>query len=359
MMSKLTEFYSIKAQIFDKRVNDESKWNAYEDELIREELLPELMDLLKPVLSQVKSPLALNISYDPNGNLAINVTRNCIQAMVTLGSTKEEAQQNVEENEPVEEPSTPMVEEENPNDDYEEETELADTQSVISGNAKQITRSKSVGFKVIFPDGTTIHERNAAMTFIATLQKIGLDRIANDNHNVVHLGHKVVSRDKIVSHTKKQTLVYGYYIYTHMSNADKISDIMALSRFYNLNLTVENCKNDEGAKNEETPFVSNENKPNKELTVKEKFHVFLTDGKDIDYDDVYDELKELDDAVRRQINEHIDASADSIYSFTDADDVEISIDILMSSPEFMSENNKMDNRMLKYLQKYQEFVKQL
>lgn len=89
-MSKLTDFYDFKSHIFDIN-GDCSRWDALEEKLIREEILPELINRIKPILTQVKSPLSLNISYDPNGNLALSMTRNCIQAIDVVNTQKIEA----------------------------------------------------------------------------------------------------------------------------------------------------------------------------------------------------------------------------------------------------------------------------
>lgn len=235
-MNKLTDFYTQKAALQEKGETASNEWDALEERLIKEEIMPELLQQLKATLSQVKCPLMLNVSYDPNGALAVSFTRNCMQMSM-----------HIAKDEPiVAEPVTPIAEEipetETPSEDAPEQESQEE--------ADKITRSKSIGFSVTFQDGTVIKERNAAMTFIATLQKIGLARIAKGNHNVMHMGHKVVSSDKIVSNIKKQTFVDGYYVYTHMSNADKINDIIALSRYYNLKLIVAKCEEEEGTMEE-------------------------------------------------------------------------------------------------------------
>lgn len=79
-MSKLTDFYTHKASLLEERKPFDPQWEMLEDQLLKEELLPELIEQLKSVLSKVKSPLMFSGCYDPNGCLSVSFTRNCIQA---------------------------------------------------------------------------------------------------------------------------------------------------------------------------------------------------------------------------------------------------------------------------------------
>jgi hypothetical protein len=78
-MSKLTDFYAHKASLQEEGKPIDPQWELLEEQLIREELLPELAEQLRTVLSKVKSPLMFSGSYDPNGCLSISFTRCCMQ----------------------------------------------------------------------------------------------------------------------------------------------------------------------------------------------------------------------------------------------------------------------------------------
>ena len=56
-MSKLTDFYIHKASLQKEGKPIDPQWEMLEDKLLKEELLPELIEQLKTVLSKVKSPL--------------------------------------------------------------------------------------------------------------------------------------------------------------------------------------------------------------------------------------------------------------------------------------------------------------
>ena len=75
-MSKLTDFYTHKASLLEERKPIDPQWEMLEDQLLKEELLPELIEQLKSVLSKVKSPLMFSGCYDPNGCLSVSFTRN-------------------------------------------------------------------------------------------------------------------------------------------------------------------------------------------------------------------------------------------------------------------------------------------
>ena len=54
-MSKLTDFYAHKAALIEKNLPVDAQWELLEDQLLKEELLPEMIEQLKTVLSKVKS----------------------------------------------------------------------------------------------------------------------------------------------------------------------------------------------------------------------------------------------------------------------------------------------------------------
>lgn len=102
----------------------------------------------------------------------------------------------------------------------------------------EITRKRSIGFSVKFEDGTIIKEDKAIFTFVNTLKKIGLARIANEHPEIQHSGYSLVGTRKYDATSKKQEFVDGYYVYTNISNDDKISDLLTLSNYYSLNLVI-------------------------------------------------------------------------------------------------------------------------
>lgn len=226
-MSKLTEFYAHKAALKEQGLTTDPQWEQLEDQLLKEELLPELIEQLRTTLSKVKSPLMFNVCYDPNGCLSVSFTRNCIQQSVLSSSQAyiqpEQASLTTEEDTAIDTTTEPDT-----------------TENMEENTGPRRTKSKSVGFSVSFRDGTVYHERKAVNTWILALKKIGLETICN-NRSKHQAWHKVAGQDIcIVERTETiresdgkspQTFVDGFYVMTQLSNDQKVNDLMALSDF--------------------------------------------------------------------------------------------------------------------------------
>lgn len=353
-MSKLTEFYTMKSHLFTEGQGDEAKWNEFEDKLIREELLPEIMSLIKPTLSQVKSPLSINISYDPNGNLAVTATRNCIQASLPVESANTQTEEVPDEPSIV---SEPPIEEEQ----QEQESESIETPEPTEPLRK---KKKSVGIIVKFRDGTVIHEKKAVDTWLNALRKIGLDVICNNSrrheawHNVD--GKDVCIVDRVQTfrssdNASPQTLVDGYYVMTQLSNSQKMKDLNALSRFLpKLGIKVEWVNEDDKQAEETKPTIEKE-----ELfgtSIRGRFKYWMEQN--LDRSTVSNYMKKLDVNIKEHIRAEIDSEFDTIFEYTDADDVKLYIDMLKSSDNFIQENIRMHNSMTAALNQYLKFIRQ-
>lgn len=352
-MSKLTEFYTMKSHLFTEGQGDEAKWNEFEDKLIREELLPEIMSLIKPTLSQVKSPLSINISYDPNGNLAVTATRNCIQASVSVESSNAQYKEAVNEPAIVSEP--PVAEEEQPEEGRDPEETPEQTEPLRK-------KKKSVGFVVKFKDGTVIHEKKAVDTWLNALRKIGLDVICNNSrrHEAWHSvdGKDVCIVERVQTFREDtgdspQSFKDGYYVMTQLSNLQKIKDLNALSRFLpKLGIKVEWVKEDDNQKEE--PEQSVEKEEPLDTSVRGRFKLWMEQH--LDRSTVSNYMKKLDVDIPRFVREEIDSEFDTIFNYTTAEDVQLYLDMLKSSDTFLKENVRMHNSMTAALSKYLKFV---
>ena len=352
-MSKLTDFYAHKANMQEEEPKPAAQWELLEDQLIREELLPELLGQLKATLSQVKSPLMLNVSYAPNGALAISFTRNCIQAAIPSA-----ASQAVVPNEQEEESNGDSVAE---GDEFSEQS--------AEEQPQRSSRAKSVGFSVSFRDGTVIHERKAVNTWILALQKIGLENICN-NRRKHHAWHRVNGQDIcIVERTETirdsdgkspQTLVDGFYVMTQLSNDQKEKDLLALGDYLpKLGIKVtwddeteEDNYADEPAK---TPTV-NEDASHWNYPTKEQFRSYMARAKSEGTARTY--TSALDNVVREWINREVDGDADSVFSYTTAEDVRLCIEMLNASPEYVAENERKHHAMSAALNQYLQFIEE-
>lgn len=352
-MSKLIDFYTHKAALKEQGQAIESQWEQLEDLLLKEELLPELIEQLKTVFSKVKSPLMFSGSYDPNGCLSVSFTRNCVQ-MSAMSSAKPSVS-GVQNDVTAEEKDEDIVTEpETTNDEEVVETE------------PRFTKSKSIGFSVSFKDGTVYHEKKAVNTWILALKKIGLENICN-NRSKHSAWHRVAGQDVcIVERTETvrdsdgkspQTLVDGFYVMTQLSNDQKEKDLLALSE-YMPKLGIKVIWDDEEEATE-TPVkkpVINEEAAYWNLPIKIQFQSYLSRHKAEGTVNSY--TSTLDNAVRKYLNKLVDSQADSIYSYTTSKDVRLCIDILNASLEYSEENARRHNSMSAALNQYLMFIKE-
>ena len=135
-MSKLTDFYTHKASLLEKGEPIDPQWEFLEDKLLKEELLPELIEQLKVVLLKVKSPLMFSGSYDPNGCLSVSFTRNCVQ-LLSFSQTATQGEQRM------------VMDEGISSGDVAAEPEAVDDNAVVAPEQRN-TKAKSVGFSVLF-----------------------------------------------------------------------------------------------------------------------------------------------------------------------------------------------------------------
>ena len=354
-MSKLTDFYAHKATIIEKGEPIDPQWEQLENQLLKEELLPELIEQLKTVLSKVKSPLMFSGSYDPNGCLSVSFTRNCMQVSTLLSDSVSRQETS----------SVQLVEEEPEPAQVAEESDT-DTEENMSSEPR-CTKAKSIGFSVSFRDGTVYHEKKAVNTWIQALKKIGLETICN-NRSKHTAWHRVNGRDIcIVERTETvrdsdgkspQTLVDGFYVMTQLNNDQKEKDLLALGE-YLPKLGIRVIWDDEVEDIEATPEkkpVVNEDASHWNYPIKEQFRSFLARQKTGSTANSY--TSTLDNAVRAWVNQVVDASADSVFSFTSSEDVRLCIDMLNDTPEYVAENDRKHHSMSAALNQYLVFIEQ-
>ena len=349
-MSKLTNFYTHKASLQEEGKPIDPQWEMLEDQLLKEELLPELIEQLRTVLSKVKSPLMFSGNYDPNGCLSVSFTRNCIQ-MSTMGPSAfitSKVQGNA---------TTEEIEE-----DVAAEPETTDNEEVVEDEPR-ISRSKSIGFSVFFRDGTVFHEKKAVNTWINALKKIGLENICN-NRSKHSVWHRVAGQDIcIVERTETvrdsdgkspQTLVDGFYVMTQLSNDQKEKDLLALGE-YLPKLGIKVIWDDETKETNGKPVI-NEEATKWNLPINIQFQFYLSDHVAKSTADSY--VSTIDKAVRQWIKKEVDEHAESIYSYTTADDVRLCIEMLNSSPEYVAENDRKHHSMSAALNQYLKFIEE-
>ena len=199
-MATLKELYTTLKSLRDMNLPVDDKLlkaaDNLEEKIIKEEILPALSQNIEPQLSEIQRDLVLVVEYHPGEPLSVAL----------VSSTEKQI--------PIE-PHDPTKHVEN----------------------------ATKGLKVTFPDGTVIWHKQAIDTFISTLRKIGLNRVAE--MGIKHGGgYDLVSKDKrpTVPGRIWQHECDGWYIYSNMSNSTKVDDLKLISEHYKLGLIIEEGK---------------------------------------------------------------------------------------------------------------------
>lgn len=220
-MNKLETLYkSIKGlQDLGLPLNEETLKAAdeLEEQLIKSEVLPTISKDIEPRLSQIQRELVLVVEYKPGEPISVALSRKTnitkmlnAKTLTEIGSSPVRSDESAKPTEPHE--PTKHIE-----------------------NATK-------GLRVEFPDGTVIWHRAAINTFIESLRKIGLERIAR--LDITHGGYALVGKDKrpVVPGRIWQHESDGWFIYSNISNSTKVEDLKRISDHFNLGLKIKEIK---------------------------------------------------------------------------------------------------------------------
>ena len=221
-MTKLEKLYSIIENSRDLGVRLDKgvlqQVEELEEGIIKEEILPALGNDIAPRLEPIKRDLVLVVEYHPGEPISVALSRKTKISEIMGAKTLTPRS------------SMPVKSEKEPT-----EVEPHEPTKHIENTTK--------GMRVTFPDGTVIWHRQAIDTFIDALRKIGLERIPPlgiEHGN----GYNLVSRDKrpTVPGRIWQHECDGWYIYSNISNSQKVQDLQRISDRYRLGLKIEEGK---------------------------------------------------------------------------------------------------------------------
>ena len=188
-----------------------------EEKIIKEEILPALSQNIEPQLSEIQRDLVLVVEYHPGEPLSVALSRKTKISEIIDAKTL------------TPKSSKPVSSSEKP-------------ASVVPHEPTKHIENATKGMRVTFPDGTVIWHRAAIETFIDTLRKIGFVNIPIVG--IQHGGYDLVSKKKRPAEAGRvwQHECDGWYVYSNISNSQKRDDLMKISKYYNIGLSIEEGK---------------------------------------------------------------------------------------------------------------------
>ena len=165
-----------------------------EDSLIKQEILPALSSDIAPRLNPIRRDLVLVVEYHPGKPISVSLSRKTNISQLINAKTL------------VATPPVPH----NPNADL----------------------------VVTFPDGTVFDDDKAISTFVKTIQKVGFDNVAKVG--IMFMGYNLVdTRKRTDKGYTWQKQVGNYYVYSNLSNGEKLKCLNRISNYYKLGLIIE------------------------------------------------------------------------------------------------------------------------
>lgn len=373
-MSKLSDFYAHRNKMLKEegQFEIEQKWEALEEKLLREELLPAIGNALKPLLKDVKTPLAISMNYMPDGTLAMSFTRNSLMMAMST--------QQIDEADMLEEPMPTVEEVPTAEEDVQITKEEENTLDYViatfpDGSTENLPKTTLKRFKVVFPDGTIIDDGDGKSRLVNTLKKIGLKRICKEAQDVEHAGYKLVStipfRDqdgKIVRN--KQEQIGEYFVFKNTDTPDKIMDILKISRKFGLGVEVYSC---EGVNLTDVVTIKDARKKSVEkksaapyridtplpenATIKQRFEKWLYERMSASGAKTY--MSSLNNAVKVEINKYVDANADSVFSFTSLEEMQTCVELLESNDDYVALDIYKHHALNAPIRKWMDFLTEM
>ena len=153
-----------------------------------------------------------------------------------------------------------------------------------------------------------------------------------------------------------QTLIDGFYVITQLSNDQKEKDLLALGKYMpKLGIKVIwDDTVDSVSEGEQKAPIINEEAQYWNYPIKEQFRSFMARQKSESTANSY--TSTLDNAVRQWVNKVVDAHADSVFSYTSAEDVRLCIDMLNASLDYVAENDRKHHSLSAALNQYLKFI---
>ncbi|HAT62815.1 MAG TPA: hypothetical protein DCS83_09830 [Prevotella sp.] len=210
-MSRLSDLYkameTLRKEGLSLNEDLEHQVTELEENIIKKEILPTVIETIAPALKQVQRELVLVVEYKPGMPISVALSRKTnitelLDAKVLEMDPQVEHRIGSKRMKPVE-----------------------------RKNGKTILR-------VTFPDGTVVEEKKAKVTFANVICRIGLMRVRS--LDITFCGVPIVSNTIDSKYGNAQIAVEnGLYVMTHSSTHDKKKQLDRISDELNIGLKVE------------------------------------------------------------------------------------------------------------------------
>ena len=220
-MATLKELYTTLKSLRDMNlpVNEQllNAADVLEEKIIKEQILPALSQNIEPQLSEIQRDLVLVVEYHPGEPLSVALSRKTKISEIVDAKTL-----------------TPKT-----NIPVSSQIKALPTESHFP---TKYIKNSTKGMKVTFSDGTIIWHRSAIDTFIGALRKIGLEKVnavglEHAGYNLVSKKMKPVEPGRVWQHECD-----GWYVFSNISNKEKIQDLKIISDYYQLKIKIEEVK---------------------------------------------------------------------------------------------------------------------
>lgn len=236
MMTKLSEFYSQrKALSVDKEPSlmHELAWDATEDKLIRQEVLPELLHRIAPILNEVESPLSLHIDYEPGGKLSISFTRNTVA--VSMPTKVSAGNAGLEQDTDIQQQEEDTISTENQQQDLNEPAPEPIPQEQVQSELQSSPRTK---IRVTTPEGKVFFNNKVWFTLRDVILYAGIGRVQGLHQEVAHLSLLADEQNEKYAKAQKE-IAPNVFLFTNTNTPQKLAQIQEISNRLNLNLKIE------------------------------------------------------------------------------------------------------------------------
>ncbi len=209
-MSRLSDLYKAMETLRKEKLSTselEKQVNELEEELIKNEVLPVVIQSIEPALQQVKRELVIVVDYVPGTPISVRLSRKRNLTAVIKDA--------------IEILPDPPVEHKN-----------------IGSNKAKRVMSNVTRLKITFNDGRTIYEPKASETFFEFVKQVGPERIRTLGLKLNKVPLISNTLDKKYKQSQKH-LGNGWYLITHSCTNDKKSLIEKIAKAFGIKVKVE------------------------------------------------------------------------------------------------------------------------